>query len=102
MAEIFISYARADRDYARRLANYLEDALERAIRAERQARALKPALLLGGLRLILRGTLVLGIDPQRLIVIANRSLVTATLSRAIAATSTRPTGFSTQWRTIAW
>jgi len=26
MAEIFISYARADRDYARRLANYIEDA----------------------------------------------------------------------------
>ena len=26
MAEIFISYARADRDYAKRLASYLEDA----------------------------------------------------------------------------
>jgi hypothetical protein len=26
MAEIFISYARSGRDYARRLANYLEDA----------------------------------------------------------------------------
>ncbi|MGO9484285.1 MAG: toll/interleukin-1 receptor domain-containing protein [Rhodomicrobium sp.] len=26
MAEIFISYTRAGRDYARRLANYLEDA----------------------------------------------------------------------------